>query len=54
MEKGIVKGKLILRYPERAPFSEIMKTRPDIESLLAEIDLRVGGTSMLIMKPALS
>lgn len=38
MEKGIVKGKLVLRCLGRAPFSEIVKMRPDIESLLAKIE----------------
>ncbi|MEM3409618.1 MAG: hypothetical protein QXR41_05155 [Nitrososphaerota archaeon] len=38
MEKGIVKGKLVLRCPGKAPFSEIVKMRPDVESLLAEIE----------------
>jgi len=38
MEKGIVKGKLVLKCPGRALFSEMMKIRPDIESLLAEIE----------------
>jgi hypothetical protein len=40
MEKGVVRGKLVLKCPGRAPFSEIMKIRPDIESLLAEIESR--------------
>jgi len=38
VEKGIVKGKIVLRCPGRASFSKIMKIRPDIESLLAEIE----------------
>ncbi|MEM2374409.1 MAG: hypothetical protein QXI11_08230 [Thermoproteota archaeon] len=38
MEKGIVRGKLVLRCPGKAPFSEIVKMRPDVESLLAEIE----------------
>ncbi|MEM1677103.1 MAG: hypothetical protein QXU63_03160 [Nitrososphaerota archaeon] len=38
MEKGVVRGKLVLRCPGRAPFSEIIKLRPDIESLLADIE----------------
>jgi len=40
MEKGVVRGKLILKCPGRVPFSEIMKMRPDIESLLAEVELK--------------
>lgn len=38
MEKGVLKGRLILKCPGRAPLAEIMKHRPDIEALLREIE----------------
>lgn len=38
MEKGVARGKLILKCPGRAPLSEIFKIHVDIESLLAEIE----------------
>lgn len=40
MEKGVLRGRLILKCPGRAPLTEIMKHRPDIETLLHEIESR--------------
>jgi len=40
MEKGVLKGRLVLKCPGRAPLAEIMKLRPDIESFLRELESR--------------